>query len=451
MRILHYFLGFHRFGGLNRYASDLAIAQKKAGEQVFALFPGGSLFPCKSPTIRYQGNHAGIPCYELLGGNPIPLLEGIRSPQMILEQKHRLSQKKLDSYCEEVKPDVLHVHTWMGFPQELLPELKKRGCKIVYTTHDYFGICPKVNFIDQTGELCKEFSNENCSKCNCNAPLERFLQIRNSNAVLACKSLIRAFMKLKGHARKTSPRALADTNSGNDLSSQKLEIKDYAALRTYYNSLWTQCDLLHFNSEVTAKVFHQYLPDLQGRIISITHAGITDQRERKTIKNPVQITFIGSSAPYKGLPFFLNVLSKLSISSEMWELNIWGCDGQSDRANIRYHGTYQSNQLSSVFRETDLLVVPSICFETFGFVVVEALSHGVPVLCSSTVGAKQTLSPEMVFHSAQDLEQKLLNFILHPEALEEINKTICNQAFDLSIDHHYSKILGLYQEIQPKQ
>ena len=436
---------------MNRYASDLAFIQAAHGHTVSILYPNGSGFPRKKTNVHRVSSKNGVAIYNLVGGKPVPLLEGVRDPKMILNHEHLLSDRDVIRFCKAVQPEILHVHTWMGFPRELLPELKKRGCKIVYTTHDYYGICPKVNFIDQSGNLCKDCSNENCSECNSNAPSERFLQMRNSNAVLACKSLIKAFMKLKGHARKTSPRALADTNSGNDLSSQKYEIKDYAALRTYYNSLWTQCDLLHFNSEVTAKVFHQYLSDLQGRIISITHAGITDQRERKTIKNPVQIAFIGSSAPYKGLPFFLNVLSKLSISSEMWELNIWGCDGQSDRANIRYHGTYQSNQLSSVFRETDLLVVPSICFETFGFVVIEALSHGVPVLCSSTVGAKQTLPPEMVFHSARDLEQKLTKYILHPKALEEINKTICNQTFDLSIDHHYSKIMDLYQEIHPKQ
>lgn len=37
------------------------------------------------------------------------------------------------------------------------------------------------------------------------------------------------------------------------------------------------------------------------------------------------------------------------------------------------------------------MVTPSIWFETFGFTVLEALSYGVPVVISGTVGAKDIL------------------------------------------------------------
>ena len=49
-------------------------------------------------------------------------------------------------------------------------------------------------------------------------------------------------------------------------------------------------------------------------------------------------------------------------------------------------------ELEAVFAETDLLVVPSICPETFGYVVLEALSCGVPVLLSGNVGARDILA-----------------------------------------------------------
>ena len=48
--------------------------------------------------------------------------------------------------------------------------------------------------------------------------------------------------------------------------------------------------------------------------------------------------------------------------------------------------------LEAVFAETDLLVVPSICPETFGYVALEALSCGVPVLLSGNVGARDILA-----------------------------------------------------------
>ena len=45
------------------------------------------------------------------------------------------------------------------------------------------------------------------------------------------------------------------------------------------------------------------------------------------------------------------------------------------------------SQLKEIFDNTDLLVVPSQWYETFGFTVLEALSYGVPVIVSDKVGA----------------------------------------------------------------
>lgn len=54
-------------------------------------------------------------------------------------------------------------------------------------------------------------------------------------------------------------------------------------------------------------------------------------------------------------------------------------------------GRYDHHELAQIMRFLDVLVVLSICNETFGFVVLEALSYGVPVLVSATVGAKDLL------------------------------------------------------------
>lgn len=58
---------------------------------------------------------------------------------------------------------------------------------------------------------------------------------------------------------------------------------------------------------------------------------------------------------------------------------------------IRVHGRYSYTELEKIFNETDVLVAPSIWYETFGFTVLEALSYGVPVIISGNVGAKDIL------------------------------------------------------------
>lgn len=58
---------------------------------------------------------------------------------------------------------------------------------------------------------------------------------------------------------------------------------------------------------------------------------------------------------------------------------------------IRPHSRYSYDDLEKIFDETDVLIVPSIWYETFGYTVLEALSYGVPVIMSGTVGAKDIL------------------------------------------------------------
>lgn len=50
--------------------------------------------------------------------------------------------------------------------------------------------------------------------------------------------------------------------------------------------------------------------------------------------------------------------------------------------NVEVLGRLTANQLPDFYRHARVLVVPSLCFETFGMVVVEAMACGVPVIAS---------------------------------------------------------------------
>ena len=56
------------------------------------------------------------------------------------------------------------------------------------------------------------------------------------------------------------------------------------------------------------------------------------------------------------------------------------------------HDRYNYDELEQIFDETDVLVAPSIWYETFGYTILVALSYGVPVIVSDNVGAKDILA-----------------------------------------------------------
>ena len=89
----------------------------------------------------------------------------------------------------------------------------------------------------------------------------------------------------------------------------------------------------------------------------------------------------------------------------------WRICHQKSGDEYKYVGFFTQDEEDNVWANTDLLVVPSRWPETFGFIVLEALCRGVPVLCSDLVGSQDLLKEidaSLVFHydDAVELEKE---------------------------------------------
>lgn len=189
MNILHYTLGFppHRSGGLVKYASDLMVAEQELGHSVFAMYPGNFSLRSKKSSFVRKRDICGIPVYQLTNALPVPLLYGIKNPSDFMDSREI---QGFHEFIEQVKPDVVHIHTLMGLPKELLQLFKSAGIRLVFTTHDYFGLCPRVNFIEDEGRICNPL-NRNCEKCASAAHGKMFLKLRNSKGIVFLKKVLK--------------------------------------------------------------------------------------------------------------------------------------------------------------------------------------------------------------------------------------------------------------------
>lgn len=190
MRIVHYTLGIfpNRAGGLNRYATNLMVEQAKEHE-VTVVIPGGWIPWRNHMTLKEKGMKGNLRCFHLCNALPLPLLYGIKKPQEFTSRG--INRKNFENFYDNVRPTVLHLHTLMGISEEFLRFFRSKGVKIVYTSHDYYGICPKVNLINQNGVLCEGPSPERCAICNVNSPSILFLRLRNSEMLLKLRDFIR--------------------------------------------------------------------------------------------------------------------------------------------------------------------------------------------------------------------------------------------------------------------
>ena len=229
-------------------------------------------------------------------------------------------------------------------------------------------------------------------------------------------------------------------------------MNDYSKLLDYFKESFGLIDYFHFNSETTQNVYSGNLHIENGKIIPITHSEIKDNRHKKSFDASIlRIGFIGNDTPYKGLPLLLQVLKRITDKSS-WRLDVWGGKvAQEKDWQIFYRGKFDSRSLATVYDGMDVLIVPSIWKETFGFVVLEALSYGVPVIVSDNVGAKDIVKQydeRFVFTSASELLALLNQIFKDRSLLVEFNEKVLNGVWKHSMKDHTEEILRLYEAMK---
>lgn len=389
MRILHYSLGFppYRTGGLTKFCMDLMNQQAADGHVVGLLWPGEIC--CLSSAVRVISRNpehykdTKIYSFEVINPLPVPYDEGIVNYDSFTAD---CDEKSYDSFLKDYAPDVIHIHTLMGLHESFLKAAKNQGIRMTFTTHDFFPICPKVTMF-RKGDVCHSVETfEACSYCNRNALSMKKIKLLQSPMYRRIKDTSVVRMMRRQHRNsffEDDIKETADTVAGNGC--------DYKKLREYYSRLLGYIDIVHFNSTVAQDVYTRYLGDINGCVIGLTHSDISDNRKKKSFSdNLIRMRYLGNYSGAKGFFYLKKTLDRLWETKKNFSLDIhFDCPDKSEYIKVNDRYTY--SDLESVFDDTDVLVVPSLWYETFGFTVLEALSYGVPVIITNRVGAKDIM------------------------------------------------------------
>lgn len=458
MRILHYSLGLppYRSGGLTKYSIDLMTTQVQKRNEVALLYPG-QINILGTTVIKKNKDFIGISVYEIINPLPVPLLGGVTEPESFM--KPMKGEKTFVDFLKKINPDVIHIHTLMGIHFEFFEAAKRLGIKIIFTSHDYYGICPKVNLIESNGNICESFEDgQKCVACNSNAYSLPMIYIMQSHGYKKFKSsiLLNKIKSIKKSELK-SKDIKSNTIKKKEDKVDKLKAIGFSKLRNYYISMLEMVDKIHFNSTIAKEQFEKYV-STKGRVIEITHSDISDNRKLKLYneKKPLQIGFLGPIEEYKGFPMLRRSLNRLLDSKEdNWHLHVFGNDGiislNEDADFISFHGKYRYEDLIHIFNKIDVLVIPSLWKETFGFIGLEAMANGVPAIVTSNVGFKDVVEKNDIGYIVQPNEialAKLLQLIINDrKILQSWNENIYNQDFSALMLNHNAVIEKLYEEI----
>lgn len=451
MNILHYSLGFPPFrrGGMTQYCLDLIAAQAKIGHKVALLWPGRlyNLGPKSKIEKKQRYNlEDDLFCesYELFNPLPVPLMDGIRIPEMYLIEKEKETYKR---FFRNHTFQVLHIHTFMGLPAEIIEAAQEASVKVVFTSHDYFPICPRV-ILFHNGENCN--NNENCSDCvNCNShglSLKK-MQILQSDFYRRVKENTLVKVMRKQHNRKMYD-TVEQTKEKTILDEPKR--REYQELRQKNLRILENLDIIHFNSENTLQVYrnHGYSGE-NAAVISISHGAIGNHKQKRTVCRPVRFGYMGPLTTHKGYGILRAACDDLWAGGQHnFQVHIFE---QLDNIPpyVVCHSPYKYEDLPAIMNLIDVDITPSEWVETFGFNVLEALSYGVPVITTDRVGAKDLVengqNGYVIKADKSALENIMNHLIQEPEKIETMNKYIIQKTKIKTMSQHSKEIEMLYQ------
>lgn len=325
-------------GGTEQVVLALATAYRDCGHEVFVV--AGSQRRDDDPKARVEAS----------------VYEGLRVLRVLRRSDEnygiRLDWPRVGALVTEVlreeRPDVIHVHHWSTLGQDLVQRAAALGIPAGTTLHDLWTSCPRFFRRPPSGVRC---------------PLDT-----SRDSCVACVGI-----ELDSHEHAWIEGEIAQRDQGLERELHG------AAFITVPSAAQRQLVERHVALKRPVEVVpHGLLAPVEGR-----SAG-----PRPGAK--LRVGSFGNIVPEKGFDLLVEAMGNLG---DVAELHLAGfsphagyVESLSQRArslgiSLVYHGAYGRGERHPAL-DIDLAVFPSLCHESYGLVVDEALARGVPVIVS---------------------------------------------------------------------
>lgn len=390
MKILHYALGFppERSGGLVRYSLGLITEQINSGHDVKLVYPGRFKITKKEPYFK-SSIRQDIPFAELINALPLPLIGNIKNPADFMVPAN--INIFLDFLLTE-KPDVIHLHTLMGLHSEFLTAAKQLNIKVVFTTHDFFGISPNPKFYLDGHDFVDD------------SEYDIWNNIREYGSSIKKLRLVQLsiYPSLRKWLKKLKKSTVSNENYVERLNWRSLKDTEFQDLKHYYLGMLQDIDVVHFNSQVSKQVYRQFLPEItwEEHVIPLTSDQISHNTEIQLTNNDIDtIAYIGPYSQEKGFFDFLKIAGEFLKLDSNHRAIVMGDDASISFDNIINFGKYDQKKMTQLLEGIDLVILPSQWHETFGLIAMEVLATGTKVIVSERMGVSELLSDELKIKS----------------------------------------------------
>ena len=391
----------HTNGGASKIALTSAIALAEKGLTVILFTAVGPISPelaASGVTVVCTGQH------EILA-------DPSRFRAITQGIWNTTAGRRLGEVLDGLDPSrtVVHLHSWTkALSSSVVRTAIRKKFRVVCTLHDYFTVCPNGVFFNfQGNNICRhEPMSSRCIASNCDSRSYTH-------------KLWRAVRQGVQNRFGMVPRGICHFIAPSSFSSDRL---------------------------------HTYLP--AGAKIHLL-ANVIDVRKgtpAPAARNSIFL-FIGRLAKEKGPLLLAEAASSAGL--EVVFVGEGECAGTIERISpsATITGWVGRDELSDWLGRARALVIPSLCYETFGLVALEAAAAGVPAIVSDTCAARDLVvdgetGSWFAGGNVPDLIRKMNQF-----QDDILVGTLGSAAYDrywsqpLTKEAHADKLATIYEEI----
>jgi len=327
------------------------------------------------------------------------------------------AKESLAKELKRFKPDIVHVHNF--FPL-LTPAIYdaciENNIPVIQTLHNFRLICPGALLL-RDGNICE--------RCITGSPYNAVIHkcYRSSRLQsLAVARMVSYHRKNNTWANKVT-RFIALT----EFSKSKFVAAGFPSTK-----ITVKPNFVNGNTELE---------------MDSNESDIQNEINRKTYA-----LYVGRLSKEKGINTLLDAWENINFNLNIAGDNMLESQLPTTNSNIKFLGELSSHEIRTQMRGAQFLIMPSICFETFGMVIVEAFSNKIPVIASN-LGAMADIVEHnktgLLFKAGNsiDLTNRATYLIENPQKSKEMGIHAYKLYKDrFTPDRNYDLLINIYNE-----
>ncbi|MEQ8763778.1 MAG: glycosyltransferase family 4 protein [Planctomycetota bacterium] len=400
-------------GGVELHVDGLARSLKAQGHEVAVFARGGDA--ARPEYQEWLTQQKGLPVHRI----NYNFQDCDRFERLTINPKigHAFHDEMLRR-----RPEVVHAHHLTCLSTDIVDWCRAENVPLVLTLHDFWLGCPKGQRIREDLDLCEEVAFERCGPC------------------------LHAFW----------PHLFPEGEAGRET---------YVEYRARVSDVLSKASLL-----VTPSEFHRqrYIEDFgvePDRIRAVENGLPTARFESvpRQAADWVRFGFVGTVIPSKGvhvlvdafrgldesLPAVLDVFGPVQPFGSIQDYGERLAASIGADPRIQLHGRYDNEELPKILSELDVLVVPSLWYESFCLTIREGFLAGCAVVASDLGAMGEAVEDGVTGRKFEAGDTAALRGVMREliEDREQLTRLMSANKPVRSVEDNARELLSIYQSL----